>query len=444
MAESRWRIAVTGIGLVTPLGLTASDNVARALRGDSAVAVPAEVEGAANLGIACAVVPPFDLSRVLRHPKNLKLLGRPVRMALLAVREAIEQSGRAESVQPDERTGVYVGSGQTGLEYDEFFKALTVAWEAGREQDFKFLGGMPTRLIDRYFSLRTLANAGVGAISTEFSARGPSNNYVQGEIAPAVALSNACFDLTEQRCDAAIVCGYESLLIPSNALAFRNMELLSGGGFDPVYTPFNSGRPGLVLGEGRGCLILERLDSALERNAPVLAVIESVGFASRTSDSHGLSADPEDIRAAIADSYTDADAASDSAPDFVIARGLGTDADDLAEAAALEAVLAPETPVTALKGSTGFLGAASAIVELGIGLLCARQAELPPIHGLDNPDPRIHLNFVRGGPAHLAAPEPYGLFLSSTFGGQVAAIVARVLPVSISSPEPALEESLHV
>ncbi len=421
MAESRWRIAVTGIGLVTPLALSASETVARALRGESGVAIPSATAGDdPGAGIASAVVSPFDLTPLLRHPKNLKLMGRSVRIALLAVREAAEQSCLAGASIARERIGVYVGSGQTGLEYDEFFKALTVAWEAGRAQDFKFLGGMPTRLIDRYFSLRTLANAGVGAISTEFGARGPSNNYVQGEIAPAVAISNACFDLMEDRCDSAIVCGYDSLLIPSNALAFRNMDLLSGGGFDPVYTPFNTARPGLVLGEGAGCVILERLETAASRGIPILAEIDGVGFASRTTDGPGFTADAEDIQAAIA-------AAGDARPDFVVARGLGTESDDLAEADALQPVVPPEAWVTALKGSTGFLGAASAVVELGIGLLSARQGVVPPVHGLCCPDPRIALKLVRAEPAHLHSPEASGIFLSSTFGGHVAAIAARAL-----------------
>ena len=414
MAHSRWRIAVTGIGLVTPLGLTASETVERVLRGESAAAIDSASEG-----VALAQVPPFDVAQYLRNPKNLKLMSRSVRMALLAVREAALASGLSESGVASERLGVYVGSGQTGIEYDEFFKALTLAWEDGRELDYKYLGGMPTRVLDRYFSLRTLANAGVSAISTEFAARGPSNNYVQGETAPASAIYSACQDLLEDRCDAAIICGYDSLLIPTNVTAFRKIGLLNDGGFGASYTPFSTGRAGMVLGEGAGALILERRESADARGIPVIGEIEGVGLASQISDRRGFTADEDDLR------YAASQASDPIGPDFVMARGLGTDEDDLAEAAALSEFLPADTRVTGVKGNTGYLGAATAAVELGIGLLCARQGLVPPVHGLTDPDARMHLNLVRSEPAKLTGTASRGLFFSSTFGGQVAAIASR-------------------
>ncbi len=415
MAQSRWRIAVTGIGLVTPLGLTASETVDRVLRGESAVSITPASEG-----VAIAQVPEFDVAQFLRTPKNLKLMSRSVRMALLAVREGVLQSCLADSGLASERLGVYVGSGQTGIEYDEFFKALTLAWENDRELDYKYLGGMPTRVLDRYFSLRTLSNSGVGAISTEFGARGPSSNYVQGETASASALYTACQDLMEDRCDAAIVCGYDSLLIPTNVTAFRKIGLLSGNGYLASYTPFNSDRPGMVLGEGAGCLVLERCEAAAARRAPILGEIDGIGMVSQTADTPGFTAPSGDLRDAAED------ASQPVLPDFVIARGLGTDADDLAEANALGQFIPRDVPVSAFKGSTGYLGAATAAVELGIGILCARQKLVAPIHGLSEPDARIPLRLAQSQPAPLGTDEPTGLFFSSTFGGQVAAIAARV------------------
>ncbi len=417
----RWRIAVTGIGLVTPLGLTAIENVAQVLGGQTGIRIRPDSEGAT----AAAVPPTFDISTILRHPKNVKLLSRPVQMALKSVREALGESGLPESRIASDRTGVYVASGQTGLEYDEFFKGLTLAWEGGREQDYKYLGGMPSKFIDRYFSLRTLSNAGVGAISTEFGARGPSNNYVQGETAAAVAIYNASLDLEEKRCDASIVCAYESLLVPSTFIAFRKMGLLSGGGLSPVYTPFATGRPGMVLGEGACAFILERLDDARERGATILAEIDGVGLASQIADEEGLTATPDDLRSAIQGAN-----AGDNGGDaeYLFARGLGAEADDLAEGRALAEILSPGLTVSALKGQTGYLGAATAAVELAIGLLCARRGVVPAIRGLDHPDPRIPLRFVRETPTPLPDPAVAGLFLSSTFGGQVAAIAARAIP----------------
>ena len=416
MAQSPWRIAVTGIGLVTPLGLTAQETVRRVLRNETGIA-----NGPDSEGVALACVPAFDLTKMLRNPKNLKLMSRPVRMGLLAVREAFVQSGLESGAVASDRLGVYVGSGQTGTEYDEFFKALTLAWEGDREMDFKHLGGMPSRVLDRYFSLRTLANAGVAAISTEFGARGSNSNYVQSESAPAVALYNACQDLLEERCDAAIVCGYDSLVITSSVTAFRNVGLLSEGGWSASYTPFGMGRSGIVLGEGAGCLVLERRASSDARGVETRAEIEGVGLASQIADTPGWTAGADDLACAAQE------ASQGMTPDFVMARGLGMEADDLAEARALGEFLPADVPVAGIKGNTGYLGAATAAVELGVGILCARQRSVPAVFGSAESISGFPLSIVRGAPARLTAAEPRGLFFSSSMGGQVAAIAARAV-----------------
>jgi 3-oxoacyl-[acyl-carrier-protein] synthase II len=175
----------------------------------------------------------------------------------------------------------------------------------------------------------------------------------------------------------------------------------------------------MVLGEGAGCLILERSGEAASRGVEILAEIDGIGLASQSSDEEALTAPAEDIRAAASDAMRSIE------PEFVVARGLGTEADDIAEAEALSGFLPKHAPVAALKGNTGYLGAATAAVELAIGLLCAREGFVPPVFGLTDPDPRIHLPFVQHRPAQLPNPEAPGLFFSSTFGGQIAAIAAH-------------------
>jgi len=417
MADSRWDVALTGIGLVTPLGLDSSESVSKALRGESAAALLPESEG----GIAAAMVPPFDLTPHLRTPKNLKLIGHSVRLAVLAMREAVAQSGFGGGFNESERVGVYVGSGQTGLEYDEFFKALAVAWENGKEQDFKYLGGMPARLLDRYFSLRTLANAGIAVISTEFGARGPSNNFVQGEIALALALQSACYDLMEGRADAVLVAAYDALVFPSQFMAFRTMGLLSGDGRGVAYRPFDRDREGIVLGEGAACFVLERGADAKARKAAILAKIHGIGLTSQTSDESSLGAGVEEISRAAGE------AAPDARVDFVFARGFGTQHEDALEASALDRFVPAGAYVSAVKGQTGYLGAAGAGVELGLGLLSARMGYVPPVGGLVQPDAGVTLPFVRSNAAEIERPNPHGLFLACSFGGQVAAIAAQAI-----------------
>src|SRR5579871_6884344 len=115
------RVAITGVGLVTPLGLTAEENVARACRSESGIG-PARafvVEG--HAAQALASVPEFELERFLHNPKNFKFMGRSVQFAMRAAREAIDQSGLDPRKMDATRVGIQVGSGQTGVEYDHFF-----------------------------------------------------------------------------------------------------------------------------------------------------------------------------------------------------------------------------------------------------------------------------------------------------------------------------------
>jgi 3-oxoacyl-(acyl-carrier-protein) synthase len=404
-----WRIAITGVGLVTPLGLTVAENLSRLMRGESGIG---RMPSAPNAAAAC--VPEFDVTRMLKSPKNVKLMGRPVRLVMQAAHEAACRSGISSSGIASERIGVYAGSGQTGIEYDEFFKALAVAWEGDRPFDYKFLGGMPSRIIDRYFSLRTLANAGIAMLSTEFDARGPSNNYVQGETASASALYNACADLLEGRADAAIVAGYDCLHPPSVFMAFRKASLLSGDGAEAFYAPFDSRRRGMVLGEGAAVLVLERDDHCRERGAELLGHIDGIGFASQTADRPGFTPLTADLQDAIRKSSPATDF------DFVVARGLGTQTDDLSEALALSEIISDAVPVTAFKGATGYLGAATAIVELILALQCVKQGCLPALVGLTEKDPQIALGILR----RPTETGPKALLLSSTFEGQIAAIRA--------------------
>src|SRR5450755_1049209 len=123
------RVAITGIGLVTPLGLTAAENVARSCRGESGIG-PAKafaVEG--HAAQALATVAEFELESCLRFPKNHKFMGRAVQLAMRAAREAVDQSGIDPRKMDGSRVGIHVGSGQTGVEYDHFFPSLIMAWD---------------------------------------------------------------------------------------------------------------------------------------------------------------------------------------------------------------------------------------------------------------------------------------------------------------------------
>ena len=415
------RVAITGIGLVTPLGLTAADNVARSIRGESGIG-PAQafaVEG--HAAQALATVAEFELESCLRFPKNYKFMGRAVQFAMRAAREAIDHSGIDPRRMDASRVAIHVGSGQTGVEYDHFFPSLIMAWDAGREMDYKYLGGLPSHLIDRYICLRTLANGGLALLSTEFGIRGSNGNFTQKDTASAQALQAAYLDLLEERCDVAVAGGYDSLATTGNFLAYEQAGLLSH--LDPAEAcrPFDTQADGLVLGEGAGFLVLERWEHAVERGATILGEFLGGGSAMGANEQWRPAWTTETICQATDQALVEA------RPDFVVASGMGTVEEDHAETAALSSIIGSGAPVTALKSQTGYMGAGTAAVELGLGLLCARQGFVPPIARHTQAGPAGGLDLVSRSPRHLEQTEPLGLFLSCSWGGAVAALAARAV-----------------
>ncbi len=415
------RVAITGVGLVTPLGLSTPENVRRCLAGDSAIGPIHTLEVEGHRCRAGAYVPEFDLPGVLRFPKNCKFMEHGVQCAMLAAREALGGGSEVLERWDPVRIALYTGSGQTGLEYDEYFAALEAAWEGGREMDFKYLGGLPSRRIDRYIVLRTLSNGGAGLMSMELGIQGPTGNFVQSDTASAQALSCAYYDLLEDRCDAALAGGYDSLLNVSNYLAFEKADLLSALDSSEALRPFDRRRDGLVLGGGAGFFLLERWADAEVRNANIVGELCASVCSMDVGAAFETSKDPARLRAVVGEAVGGAEA------DFVVARGIGTRVGDSSEAAILAGTVGVQVPVTAFKSRTGYLGAATCAVEMGLGLMTAREGFIPPIVRHTETDSECKLDLVVGEPRLLKRRDPLGLFLSASWGGQIAAVAARTI-----------------
>ena len=416
---SGFDVAVTGMGLVVPLGLSVDAAWSRSLRGESGIGPLRRFDASGFPCTASAEIAPFDLAGSLRFPKNEKFMGQSVRCAMRAVKEAIATSGiELASVDPY-RIALYIGSGQTGLESAEMFGALEFAWTGEEERDFANMGGRASRLLDRYFSLRTLSNAGLGLLSAEIGAQGPSDNFVQGDTASALAVASGLHDLRERRADVAIVGGYESLLTESTFLAYEKVGLLSAGDPSCAYRPFDRERDGIVLGEGAAFLVLERGEDARRRGAPVVGEIAGAGSAMEAVDVVDAKASEAAARAAIAE------AAGGSPVDLVVAHGIGTAEGDRREARLLASLLDPGVPVTAFKSQTGYLGAASAVAELCLALQAVRQRCVPPIARHVAADADCRLNLVAGRALPLKAERPAALCLSWSWLGQCAALAVR-------------------
>jgi 3-oxoacyl-[acyl-carrier-protein] synthase II len=411
-------IVVTGLGLAVPVGLSVPDAWERAVRGASAIDRVRRFDPG-DSSCATAEVPPFVLADRLRVPKNEKFMGTSVRLAMHAAHSAVAASQLDLAAVDPFRIALYTGSGQTGLDNAEFFGAYEIAWTGEVEKDYANLGGRASRALDRFWSLRTLANAGVGLLATELAATGASDNFVQGDTASAVAVAAGARELADLRCDVAIVGGYDSLLNVSDYLAYREAALLSAAPAGDAYRPFDERRDGLVLGEGAGFLVLERAADAARRGAPIVGELLGTGFAIESTNRLESKTSPAALRAAIEA------ALNGSTPDFVIAHGIGTREGDRSEATLIAELVGRDVPVTALKGLTGYLGAATGAVELVLALEAARRRVVPPIARHERRDPACDLALVAGRPLQLTPARPTGLCISWSWFGQCAAIAVR-------------------
>jgi 3-oxoacyl-[acyl-carrier-protein] synthase II len=400
-------IAVTGIGIVTPLGIGCAVNLDRLLAGDSAIKTEVPRGVTSCDAIASGRCPDFDLNGLLKFPKSVKYMSRPVQLAMRAALEAFESSGLERGQIDPYRMAIYTASGQTGLDYTDFSKAIQFAWGKDKDPDFGLLGGMPCKLIDPYFSLRTLGNGGMALLSTEFGAKGPSGNFVHSDTAPALALQAACVDIAEGRCDAAIVGGFDSLLHPTSLFALSEAGALSGDA-----SQFGQ----MVPGEGAAFFILERREDAIERGASIFAEIlgiecslEAPARNSAETSGHGLrrlvSRLPEECQTV----------------HFAVSPANGTSA-GVSDAFG-------EVPVAgAMTRGTGYLGAATAAVELALGLLATRQGSVPSVTAMAEAGAG-GLAIYEESSLPLETLDPTGIFFSQSWSGQIAAIVARACSV---------------
>jgi 3-oxoacyl-[acyl-carrier-protein] synthase II len=395
-------IAITGIGMVTPLGIGCPVNLERLLAGDSAVKheVPAGVESCGS--IASAHCPDFDLESLLRFPKAIKYMSRPVQLAMRAAIEAFETCGLERGQIDPYRLAIYTASGQTGLDYKEFSKAIDLAWGSDHEPDFRHLGGIPTKLIDPYFSLRTLGNGGMALLSTEFGAKGPSSNFVHSDTASALALQAACLDLTEGRCDAAIVGGFDSLVHPTSLFALTEAGVLAGGATD-----FGE----IVPAEGAAFFIVERREDALGRGAnsygEILGIECSLEAPVRNSEPSSARAIRRLLRRL-----------PEACQSFQFAVLPGNETGEKVANALGEMPMS-----NSMTRATGSLGAATAAVELALGLLSAQRGFVPAVTSTEESNGGLVIYDEASAPIETA--DPTGIFFSRSWSGQIAAIAAR-------------------
>ena len=399
------RVAVTGLGAVSPLGWGLNSLWDGLRSGRTAIGPFDRFD---HSGHRTHVAAQVDLAAEPERPRGKPLRSSLAdRFAVAAAREAIAMAA-IDVGRRWERTGVYFGTSTGGMLETETYLQTLLAAAGGR--------GKPPALSP----LASQQSNGPGdAVARDLGVGGPVQTISTACASGSMAVSDAIFAVRRGEVDVAIAGGSDSLC----RLTYAGFNALRAVDERPC-RPFRANRAGLSLGEGAAALVLEPLDRALARGARPLAL--AAGGAASCDAHHMTSPHPEGLGAAEAIRGALADARLDPAAiDFVNAHGTGTPLNDAAECAALVAVFgarAMDLPVTSTKSLVGHLLGSAGALEAVATILCLLHGEVHPMPDDGASDPGIQLRLVLGQPLSLARAR-HALSTSLAFGGANAALV---------------------
>ena len=405
---------MTGLGLVTPLGNDVESTWSGLVEGRSG-AGPITLFDATDQDVRFACeVKDFDPSPFMDR-KEVKRSDRFVQFSLATAEQAVDAADLREALPglPKERFGVIIGSGIGGL--------MTL-----ETQHLRMLDRGPDR-VSPFFIPMFIADMAAGLISMRYGARGPNYATVSACASSAHALGLAYRSIRTGEADVMIAGGTEATITPLCTAGFAAMKALSTRNDDPstASRPFDKYRDGFVLGEGAATLVLESLDHARGRGAPILA--ELVGFGQSADAYHMTAPAPEGagaqlaIRSALADAQVDTEDV-----DYVNAHGTSTPQNDATETAALKNVFgahAYDLVVGSTKSMTGHTLGAAGAVEGAISALVCERGLIPPTINFEELDPECDLDYAHHGPVEkdvkVAITNSFG------FGGHNVTLVVR-------------------
>ncbi len=407
------RVVITGVGLVTALGIGTSETWDGLIEGISGVGPITHFDASQFPTKIAAEVKNFDPGTFVER-KDVKKMDTFIHFAIAAAEFAMKDAGLS-AFEPAEgnRVGVVIGSGIGGF--------------ATIEREHETLIRQGPKRVSPFFIPSSIVNLAAGQVSIRFGARGPN-------LAPCTACSSGSHAVGDsfkiiQRDDADIMIagGSEAAITPMAVGGFDALKALSTRNEEPTRAsrPFDRDRDGFVLGEGAGVLILEELEHARGRGARIYAEIVGYGM---SSDSYHITAPPPDgdgaVRAMLM-TLRDAGIAREEV-DYINAHGTSTPPNDKTETAAIRAAFddhAFKLAISSTKSMIGHLLGAAGAVEAGVTALTLLHQTIHPTINLENPDPECYLDYV---PKHSRRTNiRYALSNSFGFGGTNACLLLK-------------------
>jgi len=395
------RIVVTGLGLVSAVGIGTEESWKSVLAGDTGIAPITRFD---TTGFACTIaaeVKGFDPLQFIEK-KELKKMGLFIQYALAAAEFAMKQANLKVTPEMAERTGVFLGSGIGGFDVIE-------------REHIELLKGGP-RKISPFFIPASIVNLAAGHVSIRHGAKGPNS-------APCTACSSSAHAVgdafrTIARCDADVmICGgSEAAITPMGVGGFAAMRALSTHNDEPerACRPFDKNRDGFIIGEGSGVLILEELEFARRRGATILAEIIGYGMSGDAFHITQPSEDGDGAYRAMRNALADAKLQPEQV-DYINSHGTSTPFNDRLETLAIKRLFgehAHKLAVSSTKSMTGHLLGGAGGLEAGFSVLSLRDQIIPPTINYETPDPDCDLDYT----PNKARPHPLETVLSNSFG----------------------------
>ena len=425
MTRDRRRVAITGLGLVTPLGHDVAATWDALLAGRSGVDVITSFDASGFPVRIAAEVKGFDPDRVIEDRKLLKFANRYHGFALAAAEEALRDAGIRPNASSAVSWGCVVGSGTMGVEFRELAEVHRHCAPDGHLSVERLFGD--TAAVDPIAFCRSQTSAGLGVLLRRFGIRGYASSVHTACASGGQAVGLAMKLIRRGTAECVLTGGFDSMISPIGLAGFCLLGALSPDNETPerASRPFDATRNGFVLGEGAGFLVLEEWAAAHRRGARIYAELAGDGnslSSYRITDSHPSGDGPiQAMRQALADA-----GAVPEEVDYLNAHGTSTLMNDRSECAAIRAVFgthADQVAVSSTKSLMGHLIAGAGAVEAAICALAIHHGVLPVNANLEELDSECNLTFVRGRPrsqrVRVAVSNSFG------FGGSNSCVVLR-------------------
>ncbi|GEA13232.1 beta-ketoacyl-ACP synthase II [Alteromonas sp. KUL49] len=406
------RVVVTGLGMLSPLGLSVDKTWRRLLAGESGIGDITHFDCTDYTTRFAGQINDFDPQEYIEK-KETKKMDRFIQLGIAAGKQALNDSGLSVSEENAHRVGVAIGSGIGGLEQIE--------------QNHNKLQKSGPKRVSPFFVPSTITNMISGFLSIMEGLKGPNINVVTACTTGVHNIGIAARTIAYGDADAMLAGGAEASITPLGIAGFGAARALSTRNDDPqaASRPWDKDRDGFVMGEGAGVVMLEEYESAKARGAHIYA--ELVGFG-MSGDAFHMTSPPDDGEGAAAsmqNAINDADISA-NVIGYVNAHGTSTPAGDVAEVAAVKRVFkehASDLLVSSTKSATGHLLGAAGSVEAIFTVLALRDKTAPPTINLDNPGEGCDLDFVANEAKGFDAD--YALCNSFGFGGTNGSLIFK-------------------